>query len=401
MNDKHNTPVFLLGLFLGSLSISRSLGKRGIKVYGYDFDLTAIGTKTKYCTTLKWNIDRNNDKEILLKLAQFSISIGQKCVLFPLNDEWVLFVSKYKKLLEKYYYFVLPDNATLIKVISKVNLALFSDECECCNFPASYVLDENNYINTSKDINYPCLLKFEYQNDWKGKLKSNEYYKVKIIKKRVNFLKNYESLNIYGNLIAQEIVQGQTNNLFYLFAYCPRNNEKPYIFVGNKLRTWPIRYGGETFYKSVVNKTIEEIGQKLIYKLKYQGPIGIDFKLDESDKKYKIIEINARFGTSDGLAIDSGIDFPYIYYLDSIGKSLKNMNHKYAENRIWINFTKDFEAYRLYQKKGSITFRDWLYSIINGKNMICSTYNPDDLKPVIYDVVNSIKNYFKRKFNYK
>jgi predicted ATP-grasp superfamily ATP-dependent carboligase len=61
-------------------------------------------------------------------------------------------------------------------------------------------------------------------------------------------------------------------------------------------------------------KKLEELGSTLLQGMKWHGPAMVEFKFDIQDKEFKLMEINPRFWGSLNLAVEAGIDFPYLYY---------------------------------------------------------------------------------------
>ncbi len=384
-------PVLLLGLFYGGLSIARSLGPRDIKIYGFDFTMNQITGESKYCHVLNWDIEEKYDDSLVDKLIQFSKDIKCKIVVFLLNDEWVLFFSRNRRKLSKYYYFNLPKEDLIETLLSKNNFANYLTECDKFFFPKTYLLCKENHEMIENTLSFPCILKFSYQSSWKGFLSFSDYYKIKIVNHKDQFHYWYHKFISYGELIAQEFIPGPPTSLYYLTAYCPADCTNPIIFIGNKLRLWPANYGGETYLQSVRNRDVEEIGFNLLRDCGYKGPVGLDIKYDERDHKYKIIEVNTRFGSSDGLAVSAGIDFPYLYYRDIIGKSIDSINKYYEEGRKWIRLDKDIESYAQQNNMNFLSFWEWLKSILPHKSLTYESFDISDIKPFLYECKKIVK----------
>ena len=55
-------------------------------------------------------------------------------------------------------------------------------------------------------------------------------------------------------------------------------------------------------------------------KIKYYGIVDAEFKKDLRDNKFKLIEINPRCWMQNSFPTSCGINFPYMAYMDAIGK---------------------------------------------------------------------------------
>ena len=66
-----------------------------------------------------------------------------------------------------------------------------------------------------------------------------------------------------------------------------------------------------------------EITKKLMKSLNWSGVANIDWRYDENNKVFKIIEINTRFWLSTDASSIAGVNFPYLYCLSSLGNEIK------------------------------------------------------------------------------
>jgi predicted ATP-grasp superfamily ATP-dependent carboligase len=118
--------------------------------------------------------------------------------------------------------------------------------------------------------------------------------------------------------------------------------------------------------------------------LDYVGPAGIDFKFDARDQTYKVIEINWRFGLSDGLAGACGLDIPYIYYRDVQGLPV-TWEGRYSDHVFWCWLEKEIEWFRSYSGHDGFTPAQWLKSVIRHRYSY-AVYASDDRGPFWYDM---------------
>jgi len=90
-----------------------------------------------------------------------------------------------------------------------------------------------------------------------------------------------------------------------------------------RIREWPHCYGNGCMIESIVEPELEEITTKLVKKIGYHGIVDAEFKKDLKDNKFKIIEINPRCWMQNGFPTSCGINFPYMAYMDAIGKKFE------------------------------------------------------------------------------
>ena len=98
-------------------------------------------------------------------------------------------------------------------------------------------------------------------------------------------------------------------------------------FVHKRLREYPITGGASTLRESVRHDDIREMALTLLKALDWFGVAMVEFKLDPRDGVPKLMEINPRFWGSLSLAIESGVNFPYILYQMSKGERVTPVEH--------------------------------------------------------------------------
>ena len=85
-------PVLILDLHYSSLQIARSLGKKGIPIFGIDMEKKTIAEYSHYIKRI-----HSPKKEEQLKdyLIDFAKKMGKRLVIIPMSDQYILFLLKY------------------------------------------------------------------------------------------------------------------------------------------------------------------------------------------------------------------------------------------------------------------------------------------------------------------
>ena len=371
-----------------SLGIARSLGRRGIPVYGVDSDPTAIGMRSRF---LKPCPLPNADGSELNKL-EYLVSLGKElgeAVLFPVSDEDMILCSRFRNELQKNYHFVMADHATITSVLTKDGLHKIATMHEIPApqmFPACSRADVNNIADS---ISYPVILKPVFSPSWLRdeivSLLRNSFLsgspKVVYCQNAQMLLEAYGKIAVYDpNMIIEEVIPGEDERLAYYCFYLDRQSRKLAGFAGRKLRILPVGFGSATFVRSFYDPDLEKISCKLLSYIHYQGLGGIEFKKDLRDEQYKLIEFNARLGLWDSLSIRCGIDIPYIAYCDALEWQV-DAQSQYRENVLWIDFQRDVRAFIILNKRKQLSFKTWLKSFSGEKEW--AIYSRDDWKPAL------------------
>lgn len=92
-------------------------------------------------------------------------------------------------------------------------------------------------------------------------------------------------------------------------------------FVHKRLREYPVSGGASTARISTKNDQIRDMAASLLKALDWFGIAMVEFKMDPRDNTPKLMELNPRFWGSLALAIESGVNFPYLLYRMALGQS--------------------------------------------------------------------------------
>jgi predicted ATP-grasp superfamily ATP-dependent carboligase len=121
--------------------------------------------------------------------------------------------------------------------------------------------------------------------------------------------------------LLQEYVSGKGQGLFALY-----DRGKPVAFFAHKrLREKPPSGGVSVLSESVaVPPKLYEMGRRILDHVQWHGVAMVEFKVADTGTPY-LMEVNARFWGSLQLAIDAGIDFPWLLYQMAQGKTLNDL----------------------------------------------------------------------------
>jgi D-aspartate ligase len=363
VNSKsNNIPVLVLGLCSQGVDAIMSLQSYQIKCVGVDINPNNPGF---YLRRIKPYLCPDPLKDEL-KWVNFLIQIhndnfNKKAVLILATDLFAHYVYRNYNHIAEYY---IINNSGYQPIDNLLNKWLLYKTCKNLDIetPKTSILEENEDIySAAKQLEFPFIIKPQYAFHWR-KTDADQIIKGQ----KVFLVNNQDDLNkqwnllssITNKLIAQEIIPGPDQNLFYYVFYRSHDGQINGYFGGQKLRIKPIHFGSGTFVKYA---EVPEILDKCIFllnALNYEGQIGIEFKLDQRDNCYKLIEVNPRFGLWDSFGKKAGIDFFKMAYDDLTGINVNPQIPK-AHNYYWLAPYLDLKVLIDYQK-------DKTFSLWNG-----------------------------------
>lgn len=240
-------------------------------------------------------------------------------------------------------------------------------------FSKSEVISSVEQLEKINNLNFPIIIKpVEGFGGGQGIYKFNAIKDLKSHFDKTGFK--------YENLI-QEYVEGYDIDCSVL---CKDGEILAHtIQKGNMMgkHQFSPQFGLEFVYDDNLYKVVE----KLMKSLNWSGVAHIDMRYDRFTDQFKAIEINTRFWVSLEASLISGINFPYLYVLASMGKSFQKPHYRFIN---YVNF------------KGII--KKLSKNILSSKNLELNTslkFAINDPLPMAYKFVWRTKNIIKSRFS--
>ena len=376
-------PAILLDVNMQALKIIRSLGRRGIPVIGVVSVSGRWEQSSRYCSIRKTALLKACNSQLVDYLVRLAGEFDEKPVLIPMQDDTVLFVSKFRDELQEHFCFLMPDPDILEALVSKSGLETLAGQYDVPQ-PKSYAPGSLGELEElAGGIVYPAVIKPAFSTSWQNREAQKVVNgKVCLVQSREELLGAYPRLAEFDErLVIQEVIPGPDRNLIYYVGYFDQDSQPVASFVGVKERVAPVHFGSASFVSSRYDANLIRLCIRFMEQIGYRGHVGIEFKYDDRDGQYKLIEVNARFGLWDGMAGLCDIDFPYINYEISRGHDVVAPG-TFDDGVKWICFVRDLYAYRSYRRENALGTFDWLRSLSAGKRDY-AVFALDDPRPFI------------------
>ena len=283
--------AIVLGMHLNGLGMARSLGIKGIEVYGIDYTKDAEAFYSKYC---KRKFIFPNPvvypEECLNQIINLGSNLADKAVLLPSNDYYTEFVSKYRADLSRHFLFNIPDAETLKSIFDKSRQYRLAEQLGI-PFPRSYSPKNLRDLKESP-LSYPVVIKGEKSDQWIAKFRKKGF-----IANCLGELEEYYKLSSKKNLkvVIQEMVVGPNNNHYKVCAYYSQEKKLLAIFTTHKNRQFPVDLGIGTYMTSVYHSDLITLGRRFFEGIDYTGVGSIELKKDDRDGQFKLLELNPRY----------------------------------------------------------------------------------------------------------
>lgn len=352
--------AFVFNLFFNGLGVARALGKNGIDVIGLDCVKNPVGKFSKHVKQFyKVTSPDIDEKKFIEELIVIGKKYKEKPVLFPTNDIWSIAVSKNLSQIKQCFLTYNPDYETINKMIHK---KIFYNVMEKNNIlvPKTYNIDSYRKIeNLKNDLIYPLVLKPNARMEINRTVEEvKNYNKNRIIeinsfsdfKKYINLIEKYD-------FILQQQILGNSNNMYTIGIYADKKSDIKGIFSGRKVRGYPVEYGDCYAGESYWNQNLVDISKNIIKLLKYTGIAEIEFKWNEFDNKFYLIEVNPRTWSWIGITPYTGVNLPLLAFNDLLGIDSNIIEMNKRRRVLWIRSIED--KYNCIFKNKNINNKDF------------------------------------------
>ena len=385
MDKRHS--ALLLGLSETGLGVGRSLGRQGIKVIGLDYE-KGLGSYSKYIQAGICPHPIKRERDFLRFLVDVCTKDKHKPVLFITDDNFLNTISRNRESLETKIIFLLPEHNIIEAILDKYKqyrIALNAKtEVPKTVFPSN----KNEIRKICDSLEFPVFIKGRNTTQWRPVFGSHKGFIARNADELIGIFEETYRKNV--DVIVQEMVRGPDKNHYKVCVYISRDGRLLLSFTLRKIRQLPIRFGVGISVHSVHLPKLKEMGLEFFRNINYRGVGSVEFKLDEIDGRFKMIELNPRYWQQNILADFCGMNFPLMQYLDLTGQEPVAID-EFKEQIKWINICGDIKSYWDYRKLDDLKLKEWLESL-RGKAVL-SDFARDDILPFMYRVGN-VPNHF-------
>lgn len=343
-----------------ALPIIRLLGNKNINitsVFGISNKKSlyqSLISKSKFIHQKIFFDESNYAIDLIEKLIQSARKLDHKPVLFIASDTDLEIISGYRNHLSKYFLFSLPPDKIINGILNKDK---FIELAAKFNLPIPKSVRISNISElgeTNFNFNYPFIIKPSWRNnEWLNIFKEK---KVFVINNEKEFVQCIKSLKDFpSEYIVQELIAGPDSNIYCSFAILDRNSEPLSMGFCQKITQYPPQFGNTSIARPIVEENIKQeissLSKEVFKKLGLVGYASIEFKLDEQDNSFKIIEVTPnRFNRQFAVTAIERLNLPYDLYQFELGRNVTKKSIKYSK-KFWLSEVNEIRRIRFYEKK--------------------------------------------------
>ena len=361
MNVDTSTPAVVLACpHHGGLGVARSLGRLGITVLNVDASRWAPASFSRYCRgRYVCDVDKSTGEESVAKLVEVARKARRRCLLVPGTDSAALLVADHASELEPWYLMPAQDRTLVHSLCCKKRLIDLAARHNVATPATVDIETRTGRLDSLEQMDLPVIVK-----GMDGK--ARKYYgTTKLIVRTQRELQALYGLIGESNmpdLIAQEYIPGGENTVWMFNGYFNERSECVAGFTGRKLRQCPVYTGVTSLGICQKNDAVEQAAVRMLTGAGYRGIVDMDFRYDERDGQYKLLDANPRLGSTFRLFVSAdGMDVARACYLDLTGQPVSQA--PVSEGRKWMVEDFDLVSSVRYILDGSLRPQDWFQSL--------------------------------------
>jgi predicted ATP-grasp superfamily ATP-dependent carboligase len=249
-------------------------------------------------------------------------------MLLPMEDETTGILSQYRSDFTSMTYLPVPSFDTFMQARRKDNILKLAEQVGIPIPKTWYVEDLLQLAKLKDHLPYPIVIKPRMGSGAMG---------IHYPKNSQELFDRYERVHrIFPYPLIQERIPIEGIGYGASFLMDEKGHVKA-SFVHRRIREYPVSGGASTLRESVRRDDIREMGLSLLKALDWFGVAMVEFKVDPRDNTPKLMEINPRFWGSLALAVDAGVNFPYLMYRLSLGDNFRPVEHyKIGKRCRWL-----------------------------------------------------------------
>jgi predicted ATP-grasp superfamily ATP-dependent carboligase len=351
--------AYVINMGANGLAVARTLGRSGVPVIGIDSHPKAPGFASRYVDRLLIEDIREDPKAAVEALIQAGEGQDRKGVIFPASDDAVQLLAHHERELSKHFHFNVPPEGVREAMVDKrlqyreaVRLGI--PVPETC-FPSG----PDDLEMVAYTVRFPAFIKPLRSHKWCATF-DNKGFAVKDAEELRNKMK---AIFASGHeVMVQTIMTPTGKDLYSVGAYFGRNGYVSPDFCWHKLRQYPPSFGVGSLVKSAHQPEVRELAIRFMKGMGYRGIGYVEFKRDQRDGAFKMVEMNARTGQTNALQAAAGIPLVLFQYCDLIGHPLPEVGD-YPDGMVWWDSLNDINSFWRLYRRGEINTFQWLQSI--------------------------------------
>ena len=346
------------------LAVARSLAPRGVKVWGVDSNRLEIGHFSRWFIRDPRIAYEAAGPKLLAGLLALGREQPAKPVLIIAGDPYIDFVAEHHEALREH--FILAESMRPEVNSVFVNKRTFYERCLELGVTlprTAFPKNEAEAEAASRELRYPAIVKPTLVHQVRRRLGGQKLVEVD---NAADLVRWWKQIREWGSdAVLQEVIPGPEANLAVAAVYTDAQLEMRSLFTARKNRQYPPNFGSGSYMEAWWSDEIAKLSCDLVQALGYQGICGTEYKWDERDRQWKLIELNPRPTLWYALTRAAGVDVVWDAYCDLVGRP--NAIHRNCQDDgvRWQLLVRDVVSGWHFWRRGELSTREFLRTVVD------------------------------------
>ncbi|HET7188900.1 MAG TPA: hypothetical protein VFI52_12140 [Gemmatimonadaceae bacterium] len=293
-------------------------------------------------------------------LAQIPVD---SAVLMPCSDSWAREVASLEPALRTRFPASITTPDTLERFVDKGRFSALLRETDTPHPWTTCVDSASDLATLPSDAFESAILKPRDSQRFMRRFGVKACH----VRSREHAIEKWQMLIDEGfPVVLQQYIKGPATNHFFVDGFIDRAGVLRAVFVRQRLRMYPLDFGNSTY---MVSRRPEDAAPAvasiaaLMRHVNYRGMFSAEFKLDERDGRFKLLEVNARAWWYVEFAAYCGVDVCRMAYEDALGLAVPSVE-RYDVGRTLVYPYFDYFACTELRRSGELSgwrcLRSWL-----------------------------------------
>jgi D-aspartate ligase len=336
----NQVPAVVLGSGLTVLGVLRCLGRKGIPAYCISNQL-GFEIRSRWCRRIGPGIETfasASDLERVLDSLPF-----ERMFVIACSDHWTIEAGRISADCKDRFLTCLPEAHVIERFVDKAGFAALLASTGVPHPSTAFARSERDVRDMAAKSRGELFLKPANSQRFHQKF-GKKAFRIENVEMAVEI---YNEARVAGlEVLVQEYIPGPSDRHYFVDGFVDRAHRLHAVFARRRLRMFPPDFGNSSFMVSV---GIEEVAaavdsvRTLFETARYRGIFSAEFKLDERDGRFKILEVNCRPWWYIQFAAECGVNVVEMAYCDALGLALPPLRAYKAGVRFVFPYY-DFQA---------------------------------------------------------
>jgi predicted ATP-grasp superfamily ATP-dependent carboligase len=377
-------PMIILGGEANALSVARQLGRLGVCVYALG-EAESVVRSSRFARWIAPPLDGGLEASWARWLLGPGSDDLKGAVLLACGDAGIRVIARHRDALLSR--FILDDSNPTAQLAMLNKMTTYQNAVAAgVPTPQFWIVESRDQVLALRDeLVFPLIVKPRMSHVFEEKF-GKKYLHAPSFEEA---LKGIDAASAAGvDVVLMEYIPGPDARLCSYFTYLDEHGQPLFHFTKRVIRRYPAGMGPACYHITDWIPDLVEPSLKLFRHVGLRGLANVEYKQDERDGSYKLIECNARFVASNALVATAGFDLAAFVYNRLTGRPQAPLEKFRSGMRMW-DPGRDWTAFRELRAAGQITFAQWIRSISHRQTF--PWFNWTDPMPAVARLIRGLK----------